>query len=198
MHTDIDSVIHHYNLKEKEFLMKKENLTLRKKCIFAFLLVVFCRVLAGIPTPFVNREYFSAVTEMNSALGFMNVLSGNSLSNLSIMALGITPYITASIVLQLMGVVIPRIDELRRGMAEDREKLERITVILGCVLSFIQGISMSIGFGRSGMLVSTAWYAVILVSAIWMFGTLIESFIGKFISDKLIGNGINSGGSLHA
>ena len=191
MHTDIDSVIHHYNLKEKEFLMKKENLTLRKKCIFAFLLVVFCRVLAGIPTPFVNREYFSAVTEMNSALGFMNVLSGNSLSNLSIMALGITPYITASIVLQLMGVVIPRIDELRRGMAEDREKLERITVILGCVLSFIQGISMSIGFGRSGMLVSTAWYAVILVSAIWMLGTLIESFIGKFISDKLIGNGIS-------
>lgn len=171
--------------------MKKNSLTLRQKCIFAFLLVVFCRILAGIPTPFVNREYFAAVTEMNSALGFMNVLSGNSLSTLSIMALGITPYITASIVLQLMGVVIPRIEELRKGMAEDREKLERITVMLGCVLSLIQGISMGYGFGRNGMLLSNEWYVILLVSVIWMFGTLIESFIGKFITDKLIGNGIS-------
>ena len=152
--------------------MKKNSLTLRQKCIFAFLHVVFCRILAGIPTPFVNREYFAAVTEMNSALGFMNVLSGNSLSTLSIMALGITPYITASIVLQLMGVVIPRIEELRKGMAEDREKLERITVMLGCILSLIQGISMGYGFGRNGMLLSNEWYVILLVDLLFFNGII--------------------------
>jgi preprotein translocase subunit SecY len=171
--------------------MKKKELALYQKCMFAFLLVVFCRILAGIPTPFVNRDYFNSMTELSNALGFMNLLSGNGLSSLSLMALGITPYITASIVLQLMGVVIPRIEELRKGMSEDREKLERITVILGCVLSFMQGIGMSIGFGKNGMLLSAKWYVIILVSCIWMLGTLTESLIGKFITDKLIGNGIS-------
>ena len=134
--------------------INKRELTLNQKCLYAFLLIILCRVLSGVPTPFVNREYLKAIMEQNSALSILNTMSGNSLGNLSIMALGITPYITASIVMQLMGVVIPRLDELRNGMADEREKLEKITIILGCVLSFAQGIGMGIGFWRRGMFTS--------------------------------------------
>lgn len=171
--------------------INKRELTLNQKCLYAFLLIILCRVLSGVPTPFVNREYLKAIMEQNSALSILNTMSGNSLGNLSIMALGITPYITASIVMQLMGVVIPRLDELRNGMADEREKLEKITIILGCVLSFAQGIGMGIGFGRRGMFTSDKWYVLGAVALIWMAGTLFEALIGKFISDKLIGNGVS-------
>lgn len=171
--------------------INKKELTLNQKCLYAFLLIILCRVLSGVPTPFVDREYLKAIMEQNSALSILNTMSGNSLGNLSIMALGITPFITASIVMQLMGVVIPRLDELRNGMADEREKLEKITIILGCALSFAQGIGMGVGFGHRGMFTSDKWYVLGAVALIWMAGTLFEALIGKFISDKLIGNGVS-------
>ena len=107
----------------------------KRRILITIGLLLFCRVLAAIPTPGVNLTYFKALLNMNASFGLINALSGNGLESLSLMTLSITPYITSSIVIQLLGVVFKRIQELQQGMKDDREKLERITIIYGGVLA---------------------------------------------------------------
>ena len=168
-----------------------KGLTVKRKCVYVLCLLIFCRILSGIPTPFVNREYVKGILDSNGAFGIMNMLTGNSLSSLSIMALGITPYITASIVIQLLGVAFPKIDEMNRGMADDRKKMDRIMIAVGCGFSALQGIAMCVGFGRSNVIASDKWYAFMLIILIWTAGTFLEIMIGMFITKNLIGNGVS-------
>lgn len=166
-------------------------MSVKRKCVCALLLVLLCRFLSGIPAPFVNRDYLKGIMGSNGAFGIMNMLTGNDLGSMSVMALGITPYITVSIVIQLLAVVFPRLDELKKGMADERELMEKVTIAAGCVFSGIQGAAMCIGFGKRGLLVTDKFYAAAAVVLIWMIGTLVEVLIGTFISKKLIGNGIS-------
>lgn len=169
----------------------KKVLTFRQKCAGTLLILLACRIMSGIPAPFVSAEYFKQIAESNQALGLLNMFSGNAFSQLSIMALGITPYITASIIIQLMTVVIPKLEELRNGMKDDRDLLENITIGLGCALAFLQGLGMSVRFGATGMITPYAWYTVLLVTVIWTLGTFVEAMLGKYIEKNLIGNGIS-------
>lgn len=153
---------------------------------------MLCRFLAAIPTPGVNTSYFNTLLSLYSSLGFLNVMTGNGLENLSLMTLSITPYITASINIQLLGLVFKRIEELSKSnISDDRKKIEIATYVMGGAVGFIEAIMMAWGYGSQGLLIDYKWYWVLLVALIWTAFSVIASLLGKLISDKGIGNGVS-------
>ena len=130
-----------------------KNKDLRNKLLIVIAILFGIRILSGIPTPGVNRNYFKLLLAQNSTLNFFNAISGNGLSNLSIMALSITPYITASIIIQLLGVIFPQVKELQQCKTKaDKRKYEWILVFSGAGLACLESLTMAIGFGRKGLL----------------------------------------------
>lgn len=93
---------------------QRKMLSLRDKVLFTVVILIGYRLLCHVPLPFVNADYISALMDKNSSLTFFNAITGGGFETMSFMALGISPYITASIVLQLLGVVIPRLAEMQR------------------------------------------------------------------------------------
>lgn len=158
------------------------------------IVLVALRVLYSIPTPGVNLDYFKGILESVGTLAIINSISGNGLSDLSIMTLSITPYITASIIMQLMGVIFPKVKELQTGMKDDKRKIEIASIVLGVVIALLQGTGMAFGFGSRGLLVEYKWYWALLVAFIWTVGSSIAIFAGTTMSNKkeyFIGNGVS-------
>jgi len=143
-----------------------------------------------IPTFGVNSSYFAELFKENSSFGFLNALTGNSLSQLSVLALSITPYITASIIVQLLTIAIPRLEEIAKGM-DGHEKIEKMTYIVAGILGYLEAGAMAVGFGKQGLLTSYTWYNCLLVTIIWGTGALVTVLFGKIIDKKGIGNGIS-------
>ena len=169
-----------------------KNKDLRNKLLIVIAILFGIRILSGIPTPGVTRNYFKLLLAQNSTLNFFNAISGNGLSNLSIMALSITPYITASIIIQLLGVIFPQVKELQQCKTKaDKRKYEWILVFSGAGLACLESLTMAIGFGRKGLLTKYKWYYVLLITVIWTIMATLTSIIGKIISVKLVGNGIS-------
>lgn len=115
-----------FQLNHKEEKMKTwksifKSKQVRKECLYSFLILMGIRLLATIPTPGTNPDYFKTLIHDNSALTFIDAMTGNGLSGMSIMALSITPYITASIMVQLAGVIYPHIHEMEKGMEDERK-----------------------------------------------------------------------------
>lgn len=121
------------------------------------------RLLATIPTPGTNPDYFKTLIHNNSALTFIDAMTGNGLSGMSIMALSITPYITASIMVQLAGVIYPRIHEMEKGMEDERKRIHIITLVLGGFVALMESSMIAFSFGKKGLLVSAKWYWILLV-----------------------------------
>ena len=163
---------------------------LRNKILIIFAAMVFIRIGSVIPIPGVNAEYMQTIME-NSGLGFFNMLTGNSFSQMSLFALSISPYITASIIIQLLTVVFPSLEELRKDGKTGREKIERYTTILGVVLAFIQSLFMSLAFGSQGLLDPYTWWMVAITTIVWTAGAGILIFIGTRITKMEVGNGIS-------
>lgn len=163
---------------------------LRNKILIIFAAMVFIRIGSVIPIPGVNAEYMQTIME-NSGLGFFNMLTGNSFSQMSLFALSISPYITASIIIQLLTVVFPSLEELRKDGKTGREKIERYTTILGIVLAFIQSLFMSLAFGGQGLLDPYTWWMVAITTIVWTAGAGILIFIGTRITKMEVGNGIS-------
>ena len=168
--------------------LSKEN---RVKLIFTILILFALRIGYVLPLPFIDRSYMSGLMERSQAFGFLNILNGNSFENMSLFALSITPYITASIIMQLLAVVIPSIGEMAKGGKSEREKYERWMYGAGIILAFIQALAISFSFGRQGMFIEFKWYYVVIATLIWTAGAAFLMWIGKKITDKLIGNGIS-------
>ena len=174
------------------FKALKRDIEFRKKCMITLGILIFIRIFCSIPTLGVNAEYFKTILQENTSLGFLNTLTGNGLSSLSVMALSITPYITASIMRQLLGICFPKIHEMQySSMKDDRDKIEKATIILGFFLAFTEAIAMSAVFGKQGLLIKYTWYWVLIVALIWTAGASIASVLGKYITDNYIGNGIS-------
>lgn len=167
----------------------QRELSLKWKIVFTLLILVGYRLLSHIPLPFVNRTYLADMLTGNPALGMWNLLTGGNLEAMSVVALGITPYITASIVLQMMGVVIPKISQLQKEGSSGQDKIKRITLVLSVILGLIQSIGMMIGYGRQGLLISFSVYTVAIPAVIMTLGVLVLAFAGQIITDKLFGNG---------
>lgn len=169
----------------KEIFKNKE---LRTKILIIFLLMVFVRIGSIIPIPGVNTEYMKAIMS-NSGLGFLNMITGNSLSQMSLFALSISPYITASIIIQLLTVVFPSLEELQKDGKTGRDKIERITIITGIVLALLQSLFMTIGFGQKGLLDPYTWWMVLIMTVVWTGGAALLMFIGNRITKMELGNG---------
>ncbi|MBQ6359691.1 MAG: preprotein translocase subunit SecY [Lachnospiraceae bacterium] len=165
---------------------------IRRKLLFTFLMIVIVRLGSQVPTPGVNtafvREWWSNQTA--TAFNFFNTITGSSFTNMSIFALSITPYITASIIMQLLTIAIPKLEELHKEGEEGRKVINRITRYMNVGLSVIQSVAMAIGFG-SRFLIHYTWYNVIFVAMIMTAGSAVLMWLGEQITEKGIGNGIS-------
>ena len=170
-------------------LAKKKDF--RKKLLITFCILVVIQIASGIPTPGVNTSYFRLLLASNGTLGMFNALSGNGLQSLSITMLSITPYITSSIILQLMCSIIPSLGEVQKDGETGRKKFKMYTVVLGAVLAAIESVGFAVGFGQRGLLLSYKWYWVLCVSAIWFIMAILLMLAGEYIEEKAFGNGIS-------
>lgn len=110
---------------------------------------------------------------------------------MSIFALSISPYISASIVLQLMGAFIPAIERIQKDGAVGRQKMERLTFVVSALIAIVESLFMAIGLGQKGLFFEYTWYMVVITTVIWTVGACLLTWIGQLITNKLIGNGIS-------
>lgn len=165
------------------------NKTVKKELYHVCFLLLIVRILSAIPVPGINASYFKEMIQQNSSLDFLNTMTGNSLSSMTFMALSITPFITASIMIQLLGVVFPKIHEMERGMEDERKLIKRATILLGGVIALLESFTIATSFGKRGLLIEYRWYWVVLTTVIWTAGALIASLVGEQIQRKYHYNG---------
>jgi preprotein translocase subunit SecY len=156
---------------------------------FAFAVFVF---MIHVQIPDVNVGVWQQLLQSGSFYNFLGFLSGGALQRLSVIAMGITPYINASIIMQLMTVVIPQLEELaKKGGEEGRKKISQYTRWLTIVLAFIQATSMTVNMSRAGVFYDTSWMFIAYVVVALVSGTMFLMWLGEQITDKGIGNGIS-------
>lgn len=168
---------------------RKKTLSLSQKVIGTLGILLLYRLLSQIPLPFVDNTYIKAMVSGNSSLGMLNLLTGGNLGNMSVMALGITPYITASIVMQLMGVLLPVLQKMQKEGPDGQRRYKRLILILAIVLALVESFGILVGYRRQGILTSKAWYAVVLPALIMLCGSTFLALMGQFIEKNLFGNG---------
>ena len=161
---------------------------LRKKILYTFGMLLVYRLLSVIPVPGMNLSEVSKYVDQFSILGFMNMMTGGSFSQMTIMAMGITPYINASIILQLLTVAVPALEKLAKEGPEGRKKITEWTRYLTVVLAFIQAVGLVFAM-RATAMEGFLWYVVIGLSM--AAGTSLAMWIGERITEKGIGNGIS-------
>lgn len=164
---------------------------LSTKIIFAVILLFFIRILANIPVPFINREYLSSLFADHSAFTLLNTFSGGSFTNMTFMALGVTPYISASIILQLLCITFPKMKEIQKEGSYGQKKWKIITILTGIALGIVQSVAMAITLGRRGLFTNYNFTSVFVVSLLWVIGGTITILIGEYISKFCVGNGIS-------
>ena len=166
---------------------------IRDRILFTFLMLIVIRIGSELPAPGVDGEVFKQWWASQSAdgLGFFNAITGGSFLNMSVFALNITPYITSSIIIQLLTIAIPKLEEIQRDGEEGRKKMVALTRYVTIVLALIQSIAMTIGFYRGGYLTSQGPLAVIEVLTGLTAGSAVLMWIGERITEKGIGNGIS-------
>ncbi len=168
---------------------------IRKKLLFTFLMLVVIRLGSQLPVPGINTNFFAnwfeQQTQTGDAFGFLNAFTGGSFLRMSILALNITPYITSSIIMQLMTIAIPKLEEMQRDGADGRKKIASITRYVTVALALIEASAMAIGFGRQGLLQTYNVFNVITVIAALTAGSAFLMWIGERITENGVGNGIS-------
>ena len=164
----------------------------RKKLLFTCFMLVVVRIGCQIPTPGINTAFVKAWWEgqTSTAFNFFNTITGSSFTTMSIFALSISPYITSSIIVQLLTIAIPKLEELQKEGEEGRKEIQQVTRVLTVALALIQSVSMAIGFG-SNYLNKYTWYNVLLVAIIMTAGSAVLMWIGERITARGVGNGIS-------
>lgn len=163
----------------------------RKKLIFtAFIFVVF-RIFAHIPVSGVNLVALKTLFSQNQFLGLLDVFSGGTLANFSIMALGLNPYINASIILQLLTMVFPKLEELSKEGETGRQKINQYTRMLTVPLAFVQGVGMYALLKSQNIISLLPPIDLISFLFTMVAGTMLMVWFGELISEKGIGNGIS-------
>ena len=160
---------------------------LRKKILYTFGLLLVYRLLCVIPVPGIDIEAVASAVRDYSILDFMNMMPGGSFQEMTIMAMGITPYINSSIILQLLTVAIPSLEKLAKEGPEGRKKISEWTRYLTVVLAFIQAVGLV--FAMRANSYGGIWYLVIGISM--AAGTALAMWIGERITEKGLGNGIS-------
>lgn len=166
---------------------------IRKKLIYTFAMLIVLRIGSQLPVPGVNRDYFAAwfAAQNNGAFNFFDSFTGGAFSGMSLFALGVNPYITSSIIVQLLTIAIPALEEMQKDGEDGREKIQKITRYLTVVLALIEAIAMTVGFGNKGLLQEVSFVNGLGVVAALVAGSCLVMWIGERITDKGIGNGIS-------
>jgi preprotein translocase subunit SecY len=168
---------------------------LRRRIGFTILMLVIVRLGSLLPTPGVNGSLVASYFKENSntGLNFFDSITGGSFSSMSVFALNITPYITSSIIMQLLTIAFPKLEEMQRDGEAGRKKMTQITRYLTIALALGESIAMAVGFGRSGYLVtySVPFLNYVLVVVALTAGSAVLMWIGERITEKGIGNGIS-------
>ncbi len=166
---------------------------IRNKVFFTFLMLVVIRLGSQLPVPGVDRHYFSNwfAAQTGDAFNFLDAFTGGSFLNMSILALNITPYITSSIIMQLLTIAIPKLEEMQRDGEDGRKKIASITRYVTVALALFESGAMAIGFGRQGLLEEYNALNVITVIAAMTAGSAFLMWIGERITENGIGNGIS-------
>ena len=166
---------------------------IRKRIIFTFFMLVVIRIGSQLPIPGVKSEVFANwfASQTADGMGFFDAVTGGSFLNLSVFALNITPYITSSIIMQLLTIAIPKLEEMQRDGEDGRKKIAEITRYLTIALALIESIAMAIGFGRGGYLDEFNALNIIMVIFTLTAGSAVLMWIGERITEKGVGNGIS-------
>lgn len=166
---------------------------IRVRLLFTFLMLIVIRIGCQVPVPGINgdlfREWFASQT--GGAFSFFDAITGGSFLDMSIFALNITPYITSSIIMQLMTIAIPKLEEMHKDGEDGRKKITAITRYVTIGLALMQSVAMAISFGRSGWLYDYNAWTVIEVVAILTAGSAVLMWIGERITERGVGNGIS-------
>ena len=166
---------------------------IRKKLLYTLGMLVVIRLGSQLPVPGVNRDYFSYwfSSQSSEAFNFFDAFTGGSFENMSIFALNITPYITSSIIMQLLTIAIPKLEEMQKDGEDGRKKIASITRYVTVGLALVQAAAMAIGFGRSGLLQEYNAMNIITVIAALTAGSAFLMWVGERITENGIGNGIS-------
>ncbi len=165
---------------------------LRKKMLFTLLVLFIYRVGAHVPVPGVNTADLSSAMVNNGLLELMNLFNGGALESFTVFATGITPYITASIVIQLLTVAIPKLEQLSKEGEEGRKKINQYTRIVGIALAVLTSIGTTISMqAQYGILTNPSWYTYLFIAIIHAAGTAFTMWCGERITERGIGNGIS-------
>ena len=167
----------------------------RERILFTFLMLVVIRLGSLLPIPGVDASYLSSffANLQNSGMGFFNAITGGSFSTMSLFALSITPYITASIIMQLMTIAIPKLEEMQREGEDGRKKIAEYTRYLNVGLSLFESAAMAVGLGGRGLLLEdyrNIWGYLTIIAAMTA-GSALLMWIGERITEKGVGNGIS-------
>lgn len=166
---------------------------IRQKILFTLAMLVVIRIGSQLPTPGVNTEYFAQwfQAQTGGAFSFFDAITGGSFISMSILALNINPYITSSIIMQLLTIAIPKLEEMQRDGDDGRRKIVAITRYVTILLALIQSTAMAIGFGRQGYLIEYNALNVVTAIATLTAGSAFLMWVGERITEKGIGNGIS-------
>ena len=166
---------------------------MRRKLLYLIWMIFVIRIGSQLPVPGVDSDFFKQWFESNTgdAFNFFDAFTGGSFTQMSIFALNITPYITSSIIIQLLTIAIPALEEMQRDGEEGRKKLTAITRYVTVGLALFESVAMAIGFGRQGMIPNMSFLKGIVVVASLTAGSALLMWLGERITEKGIGNGIS-------
>lgn len=177
-----------------------KNPEIRRKILITLLLLFLYRIGCWLPLPGINREVFTYIDGNNNLLSLLSAITGSALANGAILALGISPYINASIIVQLLGAAIPTLEKWGKQGEEGRRKLNKLTRYVTLGLAALQAIGITISWANAGGLAdpiygntifSNAWVIGISVVLMLVAGSMFSTWLGERITELGVGNGIS-------
>lgn len=165
----------------------------RNKILFTLGMLVVVRFGSQLPTPGVNGAVFADWFRQNTgdAFNFFTALTGGALEEMAVLALGINPYITSSIIMQLLTIAIPKLEEMQRDGEDGRKKITSITRYVTVILALIQSTAMAVGFANSGILINGDAMTILTAIAALTAGSAFLMWVGERITENGVGNGIS-------
>ena len=165
----------------------------RKRLFYTLVLIILFRLGCYITVPGVNTITLNnAMSSSNGIAGFIDIISGGAFSRFSIFAMSISPYITASIVVQLLAMIIPSLERmLKEGGEEGKKIMNRYTKIITIILALVEAIGIYLSYKSSGIIINPGWLTGIIIVASLVAGTSLLMWLGEQITSKGIGNGIS-------
>lgn len=165
----------------------------RRRIFYVFMMLVVVRLGSQLPVPFIDSGQIKAwfASQTGDAFNFLDAFTGGSFENMSIFALNITPYITSSIIMQLMTIAIPKLEELHRDGEDGRKKIATITRYLTVGLALFESVAFTIGFHNQGWITDMSFGKGVAIVSALTAGSAFLMWVGEQINEKGVGNGIS-------